>query len=98
MEAVWPSVLSSLDDIDDRRYTEFSLHTEKKQVHDWRSALRAGDLVAYASRDFSRLQDLQIGLDVSETNEFVFVTNARQRELEAYRGWNNPKAVLKLLQ
>lgn len=58
MQAVWPRVTSMLREIDDRRYTEFSLHSEKNKVHGWQRTLRADDLVAYAPRNFTKLQTM----------------------------------------
>ena len=87
MQAVWPRVTSALREINDRRYTEFSLHSEKSQVHDWRPTLRPDDLVAYAPRNLTKLRGMLDSPDFEDVTEIIFVTNADPTDLDAFEGW-----------
>jgi len=84
MQARWPKVLALLDDLDDRRYTEFSLFSEKNKVHGWQSTLRPGDLLPYAPRDFSKLVAMS---EIDQAKEVFFLTNASESEVAAFDNW-----------
>lgn len=84
MQAWWPKVLALLDDLDDRRYTEFSLFSEKSRVHGWQSTLRPGDLLPYAPRDFSKLAAIS---EIGQAKEVFFLTNASENEVSAFNNW-----------
>lgn len=84
MQKQWPEVLALLDDLDDRRYTEFSLFSEKNKVHGWQSVLRPGDLVPYAPRDFSRLKTMS---EIEQAAEVVFLTSANDDDVDAFNNW-----------
>ena len=51
MQDVWTRVAVELDRIDDERYSEFALATEKQLVHDFQERLRIGDVVPFAPCD-----------------------------------------------
>jgi hypothetical protein len=55
MQDVWTRVAGELDRIDDERYSEFALATEKRIVHDYQERLRIGDVVPFAPCDSDEL-------------------------------------------
>jgi hypothetical protein len=83
MEQDWRSVQGVLDGLDDRRYAEFALATEKESIHGWRSRLSLGAVAPYAPRDLT-------GIDypeMDEATELVLVTNAPDSELAGFDTW-----------
>lgn len=85
MRDSWNDVRAELDDIDDRRYAEFALVTEKRRVHGWQSTLDLGDIDAFAPRDFSDLNAATYP-EIDEADEVIFITNAGESETEPF-GW-----------
>lgn len=73
--------------IAERPYTEFSLFTEKSQVHGWSQRFRPGKISAYAPRELDRLEQLRKQPEFSEADEVLFITNAAQAELGAFDDW-----------
>jgi hypothetical protein len=57
MQDVWTRVAVELDRIDDERYSEFALATEKSAVHGYQERLRIGDVVPFAPCDNDRVDD-----------------------------------------
>ena len=55
MQDVWTRVAVELDRIDDERFSEFALATEKSVVHDYQERLRIGDVVPFAPCDNEQL-------------------------------------------
>jgi len=55
MRDVWTRVAGELDRIDDDRYSEFALATEKSIVHGYQERLRIGDVVPFAPCDNDEL-------------------------------------------
>lgn len=55
MRDVWTRVAGELDRIDDDRYSEFALATEKSLVHGYQERLRIGDVVPFAPCDADEL-------------------------------------------
>ena len=51
MQDVWTRVPGELDRIDDDRFAEFALATEKSIVHGYQERLRIGDVVPFAPCD-----------------------------------------------
>jgi hypothetical protein len=51
MRDVWTRLPGELDRIDDDRYSEFALATEKSIVHGYQERLRIGDVVPFAPCD-----------------------------------------------
>jgi hypothetical protein len=64
-----------LSEIGSRRYTQFSLYTEKGIVHSWRPELSADNVTFYAPRDWSQLSSLENNIEFSEANETILITN-----------------------
>lgn len=87
MKAVWGRVTSTLREVGDRRYTEFSLYSEKNKIHDWQPTLRPDNLVAYAPRNFAKLQNVLNSSEIDAVSEVIFVTNAGTAELGEFQGW-----------
>lgn len=83
MEPDWRSVQGVLDQLDDRRYTEFALATEKESIHGWRSRLSLGAVAPYAPRD---LTDIDYP-EIDEATELILVTNAAESELTGFEAW-----------
>jgi hypothetical protein len=76
MEPDKAQAMAVLNEIGDRRYTEFSLYTEKGRVHGWLPELRAPDSVPfYAPRDWSQLSSLENNPEFSAATETILVTN-----------------------
>lgn len=55
MRDVWTRVPGELDRIDDGRFAEFALATEKSMVHGYQERLRIGDVVPFAPCDTDQL-------------------------------------------
>ena len=55
MRDVWTRVPGELDRIDDDRFAEFALATEKSIVHGYQERLRIGDVVPFAPCDNDEL-------------------------------------------
>jgi hypothetical protein len=68
-------VRAVLDEIDNRRYTEFSLYTEKAKVHGWLPQLTLGNVTYYAPRDWSQLTGLKANPEFSEASDTILITN-----------------------
>ncbi len=56
MQDVWTRVPGELDRLDDDRYAEFALATEKSIVHGYQERLRIGDVVPFAPCDTDQLE------------------------------------------
>jgi hypothetical protein len=68
--------IAILNEIGSRRYTEFSLYTEKGKVHSWLPQLGVPDsLRFYAPRDWSQLSSLENNPEFSAANETILITN-----------------------
>jgi hypothetical protein len=52
MERVWNQVPGQLDEIDEQRFSEFALATEKAMVHSWTDNLRLGAVTPFAPCGF----------------------------------------------
>jgi len=87
MQDAWNDVRAKLDDIDDRRYSEFALITEKRRVHTWSSALDLDGIEPYAPRDFSGLENPADYPEIDDASEIIFITNADAGETEVFDGW-----------
>lgn len=83
MEQDWRSVQGTLDDLDDRRYAEFALATEKEPIHGWRNRLSLGAVAPYAPRELTGISYPEM----SEATELVLVTNAAESELVGFENW-----------
>ncbi len=59
MRDVWTRVPGELDRIDDDRFAEFALATEKSIVHGYQERLRIGDVVPFAPCDNDELAGIR---------------------------------------
>ncbi len=86
MQPVWGGVKQAVEKLQDRRYTQFGLATEKGPVHGWRGRLGLGRLAPYAPRNFDKLARGDIR-EIGEASEVYLVTNAPDDELDRLDGW-----------
>jgi hypothetical protein len=86
MTASWHRVPGLLRALDERRYTQFSLATERNAIHGWQPRLTPGQLSPYGPRDFEKLRERGIP-GLAEADRVVLVTNAPESELEAFGDW-----------
>lgn len=71
MNGVWNQVPDELDKIDDRRYSEFALATEKSLVHSWSDRLRLGAVSPFAPCGF----DEAVGYtEIAEADDLILIT------------------------
>jgi hypothetical protein len=75
MRADLARVRAVLNQIGSRRYTEYSLYTEKAIVHGWLPNLAADNVTFYAPRDWSRLTSLEKNPEFSEASNTILITN-----------------------
>ena len=71
MTQVWDQVAGELDRLDDERYTEFALATEKNLVHTWGPQLDLAGVEAFAPCDFDEIEDYT---EVGEADELILIT------------------------
>lgn len=83
----WAEVADVLDDLDDQRYAEFALATEKQSVHTWDDELLLAGVNPYAPRDLSRVLAPDGYPEQPEADRLVLVTNAPAAELEQLTAW-----------
>jgi hypothetical protein len=84
MDAVSSRLPGVLDDIDDARYTEFALATDKGMEHSWSPQLTLGPQSFYGPRDLSRITGFP---EVTEASELILVTTAGSDETAGFSGW-----------
>ncbi len=87
MEEVWRQVPGELDDIDNRRYAEFALVTEKEAIHSWSDSLDLGDVTPYAPRDFTAFTEGDSYPEFDEATEVILITDAAPSEVEGIADW-----------
>ena len=87
MKPVWHRVSPLLRDLSQRKYSEFSLMTEKGAVHSWEQRLSPGKLAPYAPRDFAALEGGGRFPEVEEASEVFLITNAPAGETADFGGW-----------
>jgi len=71
MESVWNQVPDELDRIDDRRFSEFALGTEKNLVHSWSDMLRLGAVKPFAPCGFD---DVMAYTEIGEADDLILIT------------------------
>lgn len=71
MEDVWTRVAVELDRVDDDRFAEFALATEKGVVHGYQDQLRIGSVTPFAPCDFGRINEYP---QVATADRLVFIT------------------------
>ncbi len=87
MEEVWRLVPAELDDLDNRRYAEFALVTEKEAIHSWSDSLDLGEVTPYAPRSFSAFSQGDPYPEFEEASEIILVTNADAADVEGIADW-----------
>lgn len=90
MKDRWGDIPALLDSLDDKKYSTFSLVTEKRILHGWDDALKWTTLTAYAPRDFSRATEFR---PVKEADKVYLITNAGPEELRDVPNWEVVRAV-----
>jgi len=76
MHTVWSQVPETLAALQARRYTLFSLITDKARVHTWQPQLELGHVQPYAPRALSQLLDHQKYPEIAAADQVYVVTNA----------------------
>ena len=84
MTEVWNKVPAELDEIDDQRYSEFALATEKSLVHSWSQELRLGAVTAFAPCDFAEIATYA---EVADADELILITTSTSCTTEAFSDW-----------
>ena len=84
MAEVWNRVPSELDEVDDQRYSEFALATEKSLVHSWSQELRLGAVTAFAPCDFDEITTYT---EVADADELILITTSTSCSTEAFSDW-----------
>ena len=87
MTDAWSRVPSILRRIEDRRYSVFSLSTEKGGVHGWQSRLTLGPFRPYGPRKLDDIDALAQRPEIAEAGEVYFITNAPEAVLAGLSGW-----------
>lgn len=73
MAEVWSQVPGELDGLDDEKYSEFALATEKALVHDWEPSLTLVGVAPFAPCDFSGIESYS---QVADADRLILLTTA----------------------
>jgi hypothetical protein len=84
MERVWSQVPERLDEIDDQRFSEFALATEKTMVHSWSDQLRLGAVTAFAPCGFD---DVAAYGEIDEADDLILITTPASCASELFADW-----------
>jgi hypothetical protein len=84
MERVWNQVPDRLDEIDDRRYSEFALATEKVMVHSWSGRLRLGAVTPFAPCGFDVVSAYA---EIGDADDLVLITTSASCPTEQFADW-----------
>lgn len=84
MVEVWSQVPGALDDIDNQRFSEFALATEKELVHSWRDSLKLGSTTPYAPCDFSEIEAYD---EIEAADELILITTTSSCSTDAFAAW-----------
>jgi hypothetical protein len=71
MTQVWDRVPRELDRLDDERFTEFALATEKNLIHTWSPRLDLAGINPFAPCDFDEIEDYP---EVGEADRLILIT------------------------
>ena len=85
MTQVWDRVPGELDEIDDQRYSEFALATEKSLVHSWSPELRLGPVTPFAPCDFG---DIAAYTEIADAEDLILITTSTSCSTEAFSDWS----------
>ena len=87
MHSDWNNVLAILERLKkSERYTQFSLYTEKQQVHTWSQQLKLGSILPYAPRNITRINEIYQKYH-STTDNVILITNLPATELDSSKNW-----------
>lgn len=84
MESVWDQVADELDRIDDGRYSEFALATEKSSVHSWSDHLRIGAIRPFAPCDFD---EVAAYTEINEADDLILITTQGSCSTDQFSNW-----------
>lgn len=87
MQADWSSIPRHVNQLETRRYTAFSLYSEKGLVHGWADRINYEKVTAYAPRDFTLMQSFESRNEFEQASEVVLLTNATEAELAPFDNW-----------
>jgi hypothetical protein len=87
MQSVWGRVPRILDELDEARYTEYALASDKRLIRSWSPTLHLALGQPYGPRDFSRLADPAAIPELAAADQVVFITNAPAAETETLPNW-----------
>ena len=71
MTVVWDQVPGQLDQLDDARFTEFALASEKRLIHTWDSRLDLAGTDPFAPCNFD---EIEAYAEVEEADELILIT------------------------
>ena len=84
MVEVWSQVPGALDDIDNQRFSEFALATEKGLIHSWRDSLQLDSTTPFAPCDFSEIEAYS---EIGEADDLVLITTSSSCPTDALTTW-----------
>lgn len=84
MERVWNQVPGQLDEIDDQRFSEFALATEKAVVHSWSDNLRLGAVTPFAPCGFD---DVAAYNEIGEADDLILITTPASCPTDQFADW-----------
>ena len=73
MTPVWDQVPRELDRLDDQRFTEFALATEKRLIHTWASNLNPAGVDPFAPCGFDEIETYP---EIGEADHLVLITTS----------------------
>jgi hypothetical protein len=85
MTEVWDRVSGELDEIDDQRYSEFALATEKSLVHSWSQELRLGAVTPFAPCDFG---EIAAYTEIANADDLILITTSASCPTKAFADWS----------
>lgn len=86
MTQVWDRVRGELDSLDDERFTEFALATEKSLIHTWGPRLELGGVNPFAPCGFDEIEDYP---EVGEADELILITTGGSCDTDSLsEAWN----------
>lgn len=85
MTEVWDAVSDELDEIDNQRYSEFALATEKSLVHSWSQELRLGATTPFAPCDFGEIAAYP---EAQDADDLILITTSTSCSTEAFSDWS----------
>lgn len=76
MQPVWEQARAMVQALPQRRYSEFSVITDKGRLHGWQPAPALGNLQPYAPRNFATFLDPRQSPEIAAADTVYVVTNA----------------------